>query len=59
LSAAAVRPFPNAGVVNLQDALCDGDYCYGMLDGRLLYRDADHLNEYGTRLVVGRLGRRF
>lgn len=32
--------------------LCDEEYCYGSRDGRPLYYDDDHLNEYGNRFLV-------
>jgi len=44
-----------ATVVDLKDALCDRESCYGIRDGKLLYRDADHLNRYGAEYVVSRL----
>lgn len=32
--------------------LCDGEVCHGSKDGRPLYADDDHLNEFGNRLLV-------
>lgn len=32
--------------------LCDGKYCYGSKDGRPLYSDDDHLNEFGNKLLI-------
>jgi len=32
--------------------LCDGENCYGGYEGRPLYRDEDHLSEFGNRLLV-------
>lgn len=59
ISTAAVRAVPSARLINLQDALCDDQFCYAIRDGRLLYRDADHLSEYGTQYVMGKLGHSF
>jgi peptidoglycan/LPS O-acetylase OafA/YrhL len=59
ISAAAVRAVPGARLINLQDALCDDRFCYAIRNGRLLYRDADHLNEYGTQYVMAKLGHLF
>jgi peptidoglycan/LPS O-acetylase OafA/YrhL len=56
ISTSAVRAVPGARLINLQDALCDDRFCYALRDGKLLYRDPDHLNEYGTQYVVGKLG---
>jgi len=59
ISTAAVRQTPRARLVNLEDALCDERYCYGIREGKLLYRDADHLNRFGAEYVVSRLWRQF
>lgn len=32
--------------------LCSDGFCRGALNGRPLYRDADHLSEFGNRLLV-------
>lgn len=32
--------------------LCDESACYGGSEGRPIYRDQDHLSEYGNRLLV-------
>lgn len=32
--------------------MCDGQRCLGSLNGRPLYRDGDHLSEFGNRLLV-------
>jgi hypothetical protein len=50
-----VSQFDNAKVVDLKAALCDDESCYGIRDGKLLYRDADHLNRYGAEYVVNYL----
>lgn len=59
ISAAAARGSPHARLVNLQHALCDEKYCYAIRDGQLLYRDADHLNQFGAEYVVSRLWNEF
>lgn len=33
--------------------LCDKESCMGVVDGRPVYYDDDHLNEYGSNLVAG------
>jgi peptidoglycan/LPS O-acetylase OafA/YrhL len=48
-----------ATVVNLQNELCDQDYCYAGRDGQLWYQDADHLSPSGAEYVVGRLWEEF
>ncbi|GAB3368506.1 SGNH hydrolase domain-containing protein [Azotobacter armeniacus] len=32
--------------------LCNDEACHGSKDGRPLYADDDHLNEFGNRLLV-------
>lgn len=32
--------------------LCDDIFCYGSIDGRSLYLDDDHLNEYGSERLI-------
>ena len=39
--------------------LCDRERCYASRDGRPLYRDVDHLSEYGNRLLVPMFARIF
>jgi hypothetical protein len=45
------------GVVALDpiDVLCDGAHCTAVHDGRLLYRDRDHLSDYGSTYLMSRL----
>ncbi|TAK90619.1 MAG: acyltransferase [Burkholderiaceae bacterium] len=59
ITTAASILFDNVRVVNLQDALCDENYCYGVKDGKLLYRDADHLNPFGAEYVTRQLWSKF
>jgi peptidoglycan/LPS O-acetylase OafA/YrhL len=42
---------PDLHVVDPMDALCDARNCHAMIDGELIYRDSDHLNEAGSRYV--------
>lgn len=46
---------PAIKVVDLADALCDSEYCYGGKDGVLYYTDDDHLSHRGSAFVVQRL----
>ena len=50
---------PAIKVIDLSDALCDSQYCYGGKDGVLYYTDDDHLSHRGSALVVQRLRDRF
>lgn len=59
ITKSVAKLFDNVKVVNLQDSLCDNDFCYGVKNGKLLYRDSDHLNPYGAEYVTGQLWKKF
>ena len=40
--------FPKVKVLDPTDLFCDNQYCWAMKSGKLLYRDSNHLNEYGS-----------
>ncbi len=46
-----LNDYPEVKVLDAADILCDNDKCYGMLDGKILYRDNDHLSLEGGKLV--------
>jgi peptidoglycan/LPS O-acetylase OafA/YrhL len=46
------KEFPQVEWFPAWKALCDDKYCYGMIDGRLMYRDTHHLT-YEADLMVG------
>jgi hypothetical protein len=46
------KEFPQVEWFPAWKALCDANYCYGMIDGRLMYRDTHHLT-YEADLMVG------
>jgi peptidoglycan/LPS O-acetylase OafA/YrhL len=50
---------PSIHVVDLADALCDDNFCYGGKDGVLFYTDDDHLSHRGSTYVVHRLWEKF
>lgn len=47
-----VDDFPGVSVLDPTALFCDADYCYGYEGQRRLYRDTDHLSEYGSYLVA-------
>lgn len=55
ITRSAAKSSGNIKVVDLQAPLCDQDYCYGIKDGSLLYKDPDHLNPAGAEYVVKRI----
>jgi hypothetical protein len=48
------RLYPQIEYFRSSDALCDEHECKAMIDGRLMYRDKDHLS-YDGDLRVGKL----
>lgn len=47
---------PNLTVVDPKTIFCDEQRCKAYQNGRLLYRDDDHLTRYGTDRLVERIG---
>ncbi len=47
------KEFPQVEWFDSAASLCDAAYCHAMIDGRLMFRDADHLSYEGD-LLVGR-----
>jgi len=47
------KEFPQIEWFDASRALCDERYCHAMIDGRLMYRDQDHLSYEGD-LLIGR-----
>lgn len=45
------QEFPKVLFLDTHQALCDEQYCWAMNDGKLLYMDGDHLNNFGARLI--------
>jgi len=54
-----LREHPAVKVIDLAEAMCDDQYCYGGKDGALYYTDDDHLSRRGSELVVHRLWDKF
>jgi peptidoglycan/LPS O-acetylase OafA/YrhL len=46
---------PDVKVIDLAQALCDGEWCFGSKNGILLYIDDDHLSLRGAEYVVKKL----
>lgn len=52
---ASVRRVPRARMLNTARYFCDGTTCDMARDGRLLYRDTNHLDINGSRFLAGRI----
>ena len=46
---------PEIKVIDLAQALCDDEWCFGSKDGILFYVDDDHLSLRGAKYVVRQL----
>jgi len=47
-----LNDFPQVKVIDLAKVLCEKDICWGMKDGKVLYRDRGHLSDDGSELVA-------
>lgn len=47
--------FPMVKIFDAAAQLCDNKYCYAMSNGKLLYRDDDHLTIIGSKLIAEKL----
>ncbi len=52
------REFPRVTVADSAQELCDGNSCWALRDGKLLYRDAEHLSVDGAMYLSERLMRK-
>lgn len=43
--------FPNVKQIDLARPFCDQEFCYGILDNKLLYVDSNHISKYGAELI--------
>lgn len=42
------KNYKNIFVIDIEQAFCDKNYCYGIKDGKMLYSDDDHLSIEGS-----------
>lgn len=49
--ASVLKDFPEVRIFDAADPFCDKDKCWGMKDGKVLYRDEAHLSIEGSELV--------
>lgn len=52
---AVAAEFPSVKVVDPAHAFCDSYYCWALKDGKLLYRDDDHLSVEGSQYLANEL----
>ena len=50
---------PEIKVIDLAQALCDEEWCFGSKNGVLFYMDDDHLSLRGAEHVVRQLSEKF
>jgi hypothetical protein len=54
---AILKDFPNVNLFDPTLLFCDAEWCYGSKDGIKLYRDVDHLSEFGSAYVANSLSK--
>jgi len=47
--------FPTVQVFDPVPHLCDAEYCWAMKDGKMLYRNDDHLSMAGSMYIGSKL----
>jgi hypothetical protein len=52
-----LKDFPNVTLFDPTSLFCDTEWCYGSKDGIKLYRDIDHLSEFGSAYVANSLSK--
>jgi peptidoglycan/LPS O-acetylase OafA/YrhL len=50
-----LRQFPDVMAYDPADAFCDERWCWAARDGKVFYRDADHLTNDGSELLVAHM----
>ena len=50
-----IKDFPGVKLWDPTDVFCDSTYCWAIHEGKLLYRDGDHLNEDGSIYLGDRI----
>ncbi len=47
--------YPSVSLVDPASVLCDEQWCHGKVDGRLIFRDTQHLSAAGAEIVVNNI----
>jgi hypothetical protein len=47
----------NVSLIHFDDLFCDGSICRMAIDGRILFRDNNHVNVFGSQLVGSELAK--
>jgi hypothetical protein len=50
-----IKDFPGVKLWDRTDLLCDRRYCWAIKNGKMIYRDGDHLNQYGSTYLGERI----
>ncbi|WP_425527259.1 SGNH hydrolase domain-containing protein [Xylella fastidiosa] len=50
-----LKDYPSVKVFDAAAQLCDSQWCWAIKDGKMLYRDDDHLSLDGSRLMASEL----
>jgi len=52
-----LKDFPSVQIFDAAAQLCDDKWCWAMKDGKMLYRDDDHLSIEGSRYIAKELAK--
>lgn len=54
-----LKAFPTVKVFEQSKYLCDEKYCHARIDGKMIYRDDDHLSYEGSRFMSEKFRQEF
>lgn len=52
-----LKLFPNVKNVDASKYFCDDKNCYGIMDGKILYVDSNHLSNIGSEIIAEKIGK--
>ncbi len=55
LATSVLKEFPAVKIFDAASLLCDAKWCWAMKDGKMMYRDDDHLSVEGSRYISSEL----
>jgi hypothetical protein len=55
MAMSVLKDYPSIKVFDAAAQLCDQQWCWAIKDGKMLYRDGDHLSLDGARMEAGEL----
>lgn len=50
-----LKDFPSVKVADPMDLFCDNQFCWALKDGKMMYRDDDHLSKQGSLFMADKI----